>query len=447
MARAAIARRDSAGWRIGYCCISALCIWLITGQFWPTAILCAIMVGIMRLEAHVAGRYLAAGAEQRDAYRAAFLTATLASITSYTIIAAWAAFYGGAPGLLIAMLMTTASIINLTIIMVEAPHALALSVAPAALLFAILPLLTFVPLPAPQAEPGWAMLGLYLMIASYAMQAVRTARAHNSLFNNLTQAKVEAETRRGEAERGRVEAEQSRLEAVRANQLKTEFLCTVTHELRTPLNAVINYSEMISEESDGVIAQDANRITSSARHLLSLIERIMDFASLEAGGVHLKPALFDAEIEVRRIVEAHRAQIEANGNVIAIETIPARVFADRARFGNCLDCLLSNAAKYCTGAQILVTITERNGQVRISVHDTGPGMSAQAQERAFAAFHQDHGRAHGADGLGLGLAAARRTARLMDGDLTARSTPGQGSCFALSLPAAPPSAESAQAVA
>ena len=437
MSRAAIARRASVDWRIGYSTVCAFSAWLTTGQFWPTAVLCATMVGLMLLECRIADLYLEAGGKRRELLRGAFMASVLASITSYTMVAGWAGWHGGVPGLIAAVLMTSASIVNLILLMVEAPHALALSVAPGALLLATLPFLSFLPWPAPSADPVWAAFGLSVMIASYGMQGMRTAKNHALVFGNLTQAKVEAEMRRSEAEAGRAEAEQSRREAVRANQLKTEFLCTVTHELRTPLNAVINYSEMIVEETDGVIAQDAHRIVTAARHLLSLIERIIDFADLDAGSLNLKPVMFDADVEVRLIVDAYRRHIEANGNVVGVETVPTRVLADREHFRKCLECLLSNAAKWCTNGRVLVTLGWRDDQMRVSVRDTGPGMSAQALEGAFEAFSQVIAREHGAEGLGLGLAAARRTARLMGGDLTVQSELGLGTLFELSLPAAP----------
>lgn len=433
LAGAATARRNSISWRIGYSVICACSMWLITGDALAAAALCALVVGCMLFEGRLAAFYLGASGKRRDYSGVAFAISALASIASYTLLAGWGALHGGVPGQLAAMLMTSASIINLVVLLVETPRAIVLSVAPGAALLLTLPLLRT---STPNVDPFWAACGLYLAIISFASQALRTAKTHAHLFTNLTQAKLEAERRRSEAEHGRAAAEQSRLEAEKANQLKTEFLCTVTHELRTPLNAVINYSEMIVEEADGVIAEDANRITRSARHLLSLIERIMDFANLEAGDVNLEPAPLDADALVRQMVENHRPHLEAGGNTISIVTAHARAMADQNHVRTCLEGLLSNAAKFTANGRIDVSVTEREGVVRISVRDTGPGMSADALERAFKAFAQSDGRAHGAEGLGLGLAAARRTARLMGGDITATSTPGEGSCFTLSLPAA-----------
>ncbi len=427
---ASAARRHALAWRAGCTFAYAISIGLATNSIGLPCSLYFLVLLFMLADAWAGLMYSHADRRDRPFFRAMFVASSVVTIAAYMGMALSAAAAAGAEGRLIAIFMATGSLVTTMILLVEAPIFMALCTLPGALCLIAVPML-----PQTETHAPLASAGLYLALATLVAQLIRTGMQHASLFAHLTSAKEEADTRRKEAEQGRADAEQHRLEAERANKLKGEFLSTVTHELRTPLNAVINYSEMIAEETNGVVAQDANRITRSARHLLVLIERILDFATLTSGDVDLAPTSVDAGALVREVVSVHAPLLHRQNNAVAIDG-DVVIQADADRLRQCLDCLISNAAKFTRDGRVEIVLAERGAEAVISVRDTGCGMSAESLASVFDAFVQSGDRAYGADGLGLGLAAARHMARLMGGDIIATSTPGLGSCFELMLPLA-----------
>jgi signal transduction histidine kinase/DNA-binding response OmpR family regulator len=232
-----------------------------------------------------------------------------------------------------------------------------------------------------------------------------------------------------------------------ASAHKSAFLASVSHELRTPLNAIIGYSEMLQEvaQDDGqdVFLPDLARIRDAGRHLLGLINDILDLSKIEAGkmDLYLEEVDLGALIaEVRSIVEPMSA---ANGN--ALETVfpPFGTFyTDRTKLKQSLLNLLSNAAKFTRNGRVRLEVAMADAEVCFVVGDTGIGMTGEQQSRLFQAFSQaDVSTSRQYGGTGLGLAITRHFCEMLGGRITVESAPGQGSTFTIALPRAGPAAK------
>jgi len=240
------------------------------------------------------------------------------------------------------------------------------------------------------------------------------------------------------------EERRSRAEAQSANRVKSEFLTAMSHELRTPLNAIAGYAELIALGLRGPVtheqAEDLARIQHNQRHLLSLINDILNFARLEAGHLHFD--LRDVPVAellsrlgplVEPLIRARSLEYDCR-----LDGIPVAAHADPDKVQQILINLLSNAIKFTQpGGRIGIDYDASDGAVKIRVRDTGAGVSADKLETMFEPFVQlDRRLTSSHEGTGLGLAISRDLARGMGGDLAASSTPGQGSCFTLTLPLA-----------
>jgi signal transduction histidine kinase len=240
------------------------------------------------------------------------------------------------------------------------------------------------------------------------------------------------------------EERRSRAEAQIANRVKSEFLTTMSHELRTPLNAIAGYAELIALGLRGPVtpkqAEDLARIQHNQRHLLSLINDILNFARLEAG--HLDFQLRDVPVTdllsglgplVEPLIRARSLEYSCR-----LDGDPAVARADPDKVQQILINLLSNAIKFTQpGGRIGIDYDASPDDVMIHVRDTGRGVSADKLESMFEPFVQlDRRLTSSHEGTGLGLAISRDLARGMGGELAAESTPGTGSCFTLTLPRA-----------
>jgi len=227
-----------------------------------------------------------------------------------------------------------------------------------------------------------------------------------------------------------------------ASRHKSTFLANMSHELRTPLNAIIGYSEMLQEEAEDLDADaflpDLQRINAAGKHLLGLINDILDLSKIEAGRMDLYLETFDLRKLVDDVEAIVRPLAEKNANVLVIECADdlGAMRDDQTKVRQALFNLLSNAAKFTDHGTISLTVKrEPEDWITFAVSDSGIGMTEEQLGRLFEAFSQAETstrRQYG--GTGLGLAISRHFCRLMGGDLTVTSTYGQGSTFTVRLP-------------
>ena len=239
--------------------------------------------------------------------------------------------------------------------------------------------------------------------------------------------------------------------AERATQVKSEFLANMSHELRTPLNAIIGYSQMLREDAEDSgqsdTVADLKKIENAGSHLLGLINSILDLSKIEAGRmetyietVEVASLIADVEVMVEPLVarNGNRLVVQREADVGALAT-------DLTKLKQSLLNLLSNASKFTEKGTITLAVRRRtNGDaawVDFAVSDTGIGMTGEQLGKLFQAFSQaEKSTAQRYGGTGLGLAITRSFARMLGGDVTVSSRPGEGSTFVLTLPAgAPPS--------
>ncbi len=222
-----------------------------------------------------------------------------------------------------------------------------------------------------------------------------------------------------------------------ASEHKSGFLASMSHELRTPLNAIIGYSEMLHETAQDELLPDLAKIRDAGRHLLGLINDILDLSKIEAG----KMDLYLEEVDLAGLVEDVRSIIEplsaANGNRLEIACPAAlgTLYTDRTKLKQSLLNLLSNAGKFTHEGQVRLEVRPAAGEISFIVSDTGIGMTEEQQGRFFQAFSQAElstTRQYG--GTGLGLAITKHFCEMLGGRITVESTPGQGSAFTISLP-------------
>jgi len=253
-----------------------------------------------------------------------------------------------------------------------------------------------------------------------------------------------------------------------ASRHKSAFLANMSHELRTPLNAIIGYSEMLQEEAEETDAEaflpDLVRINAAGKHLLGLINDILDLSKIEAGRMDLDLTTFEIGPMIQDVQAIVQPLVEKNGNTLVV-TCPddlGTMHADQTKVRQTLFNLLSNAAKFTERGTITISVRredptpqppphcdgegEQGGPsplVTFAVSDTGIGMTEEQFGRLFEAFSQAEASTRSKyGGTGLGLAISRHFCRLMGGDLTVTSTYGQGSTFTVRLPTGVPEAAS-----
>ena len=230
----------------------------------------------------------------------------------------------------------------------------------------------------------------------------------------------------------------------RSNQYKSEFLANMSHELRTPLNSTLILAKLLADNKPGTLTEEqvkyAQTITSAGKELLALINDILDLSKIEAGKMDVtpEPVAVAGTIEALAQVFSPLAKEKKLKLTTAIESgAPAQITTDAQRAGQILRNLLSNALKFTEAGEVSIRVAAAaNGGVAFTVRDTGIGIPAHQQALIFEAFRQADGSTHRRyGGTGLGLSISRDLARMLGGDVTVESTPGQGSAFTLTLPA------------
>jgi signal transduction histidine kinase len=226
-----------------------------------------------------------------------------------------------------------------------------------------------------------------------------------------------------------------------ASQHKSQFLANMSHELRTPLNAIIGVSEMLREDADA-LKQDTeplDRVVGAGRHLLALINDILDLSKIEAGRMELHLETFSLVPVIKDVAKTIEPMAAKNGNRVVIDC-PAdlgAIHADQTRFRQSLLNLASNANKFTEKGTITIAAHQgqENGWITVAVADTGIGMTPEQMAKLFQEFSQASSTtASKYGGTGLGLAISRRFCQMMGGDITVESEPGRGSTFTIRLP-------------
>jgi signal transduction histidine kinase len=228
-----------------------------------------------------------------------------------------------------------------------------------------------------------------------------------------------------------------------ASQHKSDFLANMSHELRTPLNAIIGFSQVLRDgmvgEMNAKQVEYLDDILSSGNHLLSLINDVLDLSKVEAGQVALEVAPFSLQDALERGVAMVRERATSDGVQVTLAAGPDvdPVSGDERRIRQVIFNLLSNAVKFTpSGGSVDVWATQVNGEVSVSVADTGPGIADEDLRRIFEEFQQTEAGIEQGEGTGLGLALSKRLVELHGGRIWVDSEPGSGSTFVFTLPAA-----------
>ena len=273
------------------------------------------------------------------------------------------------------------------------------------------------------------------------LQTRRLRHAKNALADQNSQ--IQEQNRI--IEQARQVALEAKNTAEEANQAKSAFLANMSHELRTPLNAIIGYSEMLEEDAEAAgqkeFVSDLQKIRSAGKHLLGLINDVLDLSKVEAGKMKLFLETFDVANLIEEVTATAQPLVEKTGNRLVVRVAPdvGQIREDVTKVRQVLLNLLSNAAKFTENGTVTLEVTREadvtGSWVVFRVQDTGIGMTPEQTAKLFQAFTQADGstmRKYG--GTGLGLALSRKFCVMMGGDINVESVSGKGSTFTVRLP-------------
>ena len=292
----------------------------------------------------------------------------------------------------------------------------------------------------PRRDASGTVEGFYIFVLDITerVEAADRLRAVNSRLEE----QVQVQERLGEQLRHRT------MDAEAANRAKSSFLANMSHELRTPLSAIIGYAEMISEEiEDGTeasdLARDVTKIEGNARHLLGLINDVLDLSKVESGKMEAFAETFDLREMVEEVGSTVGALMDKKKNRLVLDlgggtdAVLGAMHSDVTRVRQILLNLLSNAAKFTENGTITLSVSRNNDdRVRFAVSDTGIGMTPEQLAKLFQRFQQaDVSTTRQFGGTGLGLALTKAFAAMLGGEIEVTSVSGTGSTFAATLPA------------
>ncbi|MBX9745694.1 MAG: hypothetical protein K2X34_02255 [Hyphomonadaceae bacterium] len=436
MLSAARSRCGAVRWQLAIAALFALGAMGVLGSI-SAGLSWLLVLALAKGFDHMLGRsYLEArGDEARRTAGALFVWGTLFSVTVFAAMPLVLAAMGGGPGRVLGVLMAASSLISIMLFTFQAPRLMYLAGAPATIALLAMPFIPFLEAPSSSLQGAF---GVGCGVVGFLAYIGRSALTNAKMVNGWRSANQAAKERQLEAEVKRAEAEE-------ANRAKSEFLAVMTHELRTPLNAVIGYAEIIQEDLDaegrGELAGDAGRITSSARHLLGLIDQILNLSSIDAGqeGVALR------DVDVRKLLDDAIACVQDDareaGNRISLRVSAEaeHAYSDGNKLAVAVAAILSNAVKFTSQGLIAVTAEiERTGaddMLAIAISDTGPGIAKDQIASIFKPFTQiETGSTRSKGGMGLGLSIAQRMAVALGGDVGVVSELGSGATFTLRTP-------------
>jgi signal transduction histidine kinase len=226
-----------------------------------------------------------------------------------------------------------------------------------------------------------------------------------------------------------------------ASQHKSQFLANMSHELRTPLNAILGYTELILDSVYGEMPEKArsvlDRVQRNGRHLLGLINDVLDLSKIEAGQLTLSLSDYSLKNVIQTVFSAVEPLANQKQIALKIEVTPQlpQGRGDEQRLTQVLLNLVGNAIKFTDRGEVSIKGTSANGSFTVAVRDTGPGISAVDQAKLFQEFQQaDNSITRKKGGTGLGLAISKRIIEMLGGRIWVESSPGNGSTFAFTLP-------------
>jgi signal transduction histidine kinase/ActR/RegA family two-component response regulator len=290
-------------------------------------------------------------------------------------------------------------------------------------------------------ETGRLIDGFNTMLSEIQHRDKALQRANNDLKTRTQELEDEIIQRK----RMQEELLKAKDAAEEASRAKSAFLANMSHELRTPLNAIIGYSEILEEDTretgPAENVRDLQRIQAAGKHLLSLINGVLDLSKIEAGKMAVHLETFAVEPLVDEMVTTLRPVAERNRNRLELRTSGAlgSMYADITKVRQILFNLLSNACKFTEHGTVTLDVERRHERLVFTVSDTGIGMTPQQQSNLFQYFAQaDSSTARKYGGTGLGLAISRRFTHMMGGEIHVSSATGEGSVFVLDLPVTVP---------